>query len=217
MDTGHSFLANITIYRDDWIWVLNKPANLLSVPGNSKQPNRQQNLLSCIRKHAPEAAAVHRLDEPTSGIMVFALQKSVEQKLHQQFRSKQVIKRYIAVIDGHLPNAFGTIQLPVARDWPNRPKQTIHFHRGKPSLTQWKVLREDTFSSRIALFPLTGKTHQLRIHLASIGNAILGDPLYAPSKPCHRFCQRLLLHAQTLQFRHPIVNVNYCFHAPVSF
>lgn len=174
-----------------------KPAGLLSVPGRGE--DKQDCLSSRLQKEFPDALVVHRLDMATSGLMVFARGLDVQRKLSEMFREREVEKRYVALAAGKL-NAAGEINLPIATDWPNRPLHKIDHDFGKPSLTHYRLLDYDPASdtSRVELEPVTGRTHQLRLHLATIGHPILGDQLYIG-----RPAERLMLHAASLIFFHP--------------
>lgn len=188
------------IYRDHWLLALNKPANLLSVP--AKDPHKP-NCYQWVLRHYPKAKIIHRLDEPTSGILLFALNNEVEQQLHQQFRQQEIKKSYIAVVQGKVCPRQGKVTAPLSIDWPNRPKQKICWQQGKQSLTQWSVIRYDKMTTRMKLIPYSGRTHQLRLHMQFIGHPIIGDRLYNLHPSTHWY-SRLLLHAKSLILRHPI-------------
>lgn len=188
------------IYRDAALLVSNKPAGLLAVPGRGA--DRQDCLLARLRRQFPDALTVHRLDMATSGLILFARGAEMQRRLSQMFRERAVEKRYIAVAAGRL-DATGEIALPLAADWPNRPKQKVDYLNGKPSLTRYRLLAHDVAvqASRVELEPLTGRTHQLRVHLAAVGHPILGDALYGEDEGSN--APRLLLHASQLSFLHP--------------
>jgi tRNA pseudouridine32 synthase / 23S rRNA pseudouridine746 synthase len=150
----------------------------------------------------PDALVVHRLDMGTSGLVLFARGLEPQRILGQAFAQRQVGKTYVAVVDGDVQAQAGEIDLPLAADWPNRPRQQVDVHTGKPSLTRWRVLTREAGRTRLALEPLTGRTHQLRVHLAAIGHPILGDTLYADARSAAA-APRLLLHASALAFAHP--------------
>lgn len=188
------------IWCDDTLIVIDKPAGLLAVPG------RGEHLQDCaaarvIALHA-DAKGVHRLDQATSGLMVFARGLAAQRCLSRAFAERRVAKRYTAVVVGTVLDDEGRIDLPLAADWPNRPRQQVDHERGKASLTHWRVLARDAAqgTSRLELEPITGRSHQLRVHLMSIGHAIVGDALYAPAWPA----PRLMLHASALTIPHPI-------------
>jgi tRNA pseudouridine32 synthase/23S rRNA pseudouridine746 synthase len=199
------------VYCDDKLLVANKPSGLLSVPGRG--PEKTDSLTTRIQKEFPDALSVHRLDMATSGLLLFARGALMQQQLSRLFRERGISKNYVAIVAGLIEADAGEIDLPLAADWPNRPKQKVDFASGKPSLTRYRVLgaAEGFFqsqpgktlpdASRIELEPLTGRTHQLRVHLAAIGHPVLGDQLYG-----ERNCggaTRLLLHARKLSFMHP--------------
>lgn len=188
------------IYVDDSLLVVNKPAGLLAVPGRGA--DKQDSLSSRLLRQFPDALVVHRLDMATSGLMVFARGAEIQRRLSQSFRERAVEKRYIAVLAGKLNPAIGEVNLPIAADWPKRPLRKIDSDSGKPSLTRYRLLAyaAATDASRVELEPVTGRTHQLRVHMAALGHPILGDALYgiAASAP------RLLLHACALSFAHPL-------------
>lgn len=182
--------------------MVNKPAGLLAVPGRGA--DKQDCLISRIQQTFPEALIVHRLDMATSGLLALALGAEMQRRLSQMFRERQITKHYVAVVLGELQNLTGEINLPISSDWPNRPKQQINHDTGKPSLTHYRLLNHDVGKnvSRVELEPMTGRTHQLRVHMAAIGHPILGDALYG-GKASNQ-AERLLLHAQTLSFVHPV-------------
>jgi len=183
-------------HKDDALLVVNKPAGLLSVPGRGA--DKQDCLSSRVQHEFPTALIVHRLDMATSGLLVFALDKEMQRRLAELFRDRAVAKRYVALVAGTFECTGGEIDLPLAADWPNRPRQKVDFATGKPSLTRYQRLNSHADVSRMELEPLTGRTHQLRVHLAAIGHPIVGDTLYDG-----RTAARLMLHANTLSFIHP--------------
>ena len=193
------------LYLDDFLLIVEKPAGLLSVPGRGEA--RQDCLISRVQMEYPEALIVHRLDMSTSGLMVVARGKALERALSILFQTRQVAKRYTAIVSGLLPMDSGEINLPLITDWPNRPKQMVCFARGKPSLTRYRVIAHErlTNTTQVELEPITGRSHQLRVHLQAIGHPILGDELYA-SETVQAQAQRLLLHASQLSFKHPITH-----------
>ena len=185
-------------YSDDSLVVMNKPAGLLAVPGRG--PDKQDCLILRARQSFPDALVVHRLDMATSGLIVFGRGAEMQKSLSRLFREHRVVKRYTAVVAGK-PAQSGEIDLPIAADWPNRPKQKVDANAGKPSLTRFWLLGHDAEDdiSRLELSPVTGRTHQLRLHMAAIGHPILGDTLYGG-----RSAERMLLHANFLSFAHPL-------------
>ena len=185
------------VYEDSRMLVADKPAGMLCVPGRG--PERADCLASRVLARWPDARVVHRLDMATSGLVLFARGALMQRRLSMLFEQRRLHKRYEAVVHGLLREDSGEIDLPLAADWPNRPRQQVSATLGKASLTRWQVLSRDTAngSSRLALLPVTGRTHQLRVHLAAIGHPILGDALYAPP-PWDLAAPRLLLHACSL-------------------
>jgi tRNA pseudouridine32 synthase / 23S rRNA pseudouridine746 synthase len=187
------------VYADDALVVAVKPAGLLSVPGRGA--HLSDCLAARVRARYPDARIVHRLDMATSGLLALARGREAERRLSIAFQRREVTKEYVAVVAGRPDAAAGRIELPLIGDWPNRPRQKVDLELGKPSLTLFRVLRaEPGGTARLALTPVTGRTHQLRVHLAAIGHPILGDELYAP--PAAR-APRLLLHATRLALPHP--------------
>ena len=182
--------------------VVVKPAGLLSVPGRGE--HLQDCLSVRVQALCADALVVHRLDMATSGLMLFARGAAAQRSLSQAFAQREVHKRYVAVVQGRMAPDEGVIDLPLMADWPNRPMQKVDLVHGKPSLTRYRVLAFDaaTNTTRVALEPVTGRAHQLRVHLLAIGHPMLGDALYAPP-PVLAMADRLLLHAESLAFRHP--------------
>ena len=190
------------VYLDDALIVVNKPAGLLAVPGRG--PDKADCLSARLQAIHPDAQIVHRLDMATSGLILLARGTEAQRRMSTAFAERRVAKTYIAVVDG-LPAAdAGEIDLPLSADWPNRPRQKVDVLLGKPSCTRWQVLSRDPIrgQTRLLLQPVTGRSHQLRLHLSAIGHAILGDRLYA-SAAVAGTAPRLLLHASRLQFDHP--------------
>lgn len=197
-------------YQDEHLLIVNKPAGLLSVPGRGE--DKQDCLIFRVQANYPEALIVHRLDMSTSGILVLARSKTAHAQLSKLFECRQVHKRYIAVVHGLFTASRGRIALPIITDWPNRPRQMVDFTMGKASDTRFTILNQSISRhiSSVLLEPLTGRTHQLRLHLQAIGHPILGDKLYAPTAIAQQ-SERLLLHAQSLSFQHPITQeAIYC-------
>lgn len=206
-------------YLDEALLVLDKPAGLLSVPGRGA--DKQDCLAARVQARYPDALVVHRLDMDTSGLMLMAHGTAAQRALSKAFAARAVRKRYIAVVAGTLSppqDEWGTIDLPLICDWPNRPRQVVDFANGKPSLTRWRVLAHDEagVSTRVELEPVTGRSHQLRVHLAALGHPILGDPLYAPPQACAQ-AGRLLLHAWHLRIPHPLGGRELAFERPAPF
>ena len=203
--------------------VLDKPSNLLSVPGRGD--DKQDCLSSRVQKYYSNASVVHRLDMGTSGLMLMARGATAQRILNHAFASRAVHKRYEAVVDGLLKQPvmddddnWQVINLPIALDWPNRPRRVIDMDLGKPSQTRWEMISVDATSrtSRLRLSPVTGRSHQLRVHLMAIGHPILGDTLYAPSAVANQ-SDRLLLHATRLELIHPVSQQPIRFESPAPF
>lgn len=210
------------VFVDDHLVILNKPSGLLSVPGRGE--DKQDCLISRAQAQWPEALTVHRLDMATSGLMVIARGPDMQRKLSQAFELREVSKTYEAVVSGvlqtntaNVADDWQDIQIPLLIDWPNRPKSKVDWEHGKPSHTQWRVMSSDLENAtRVALKPITGRTHQLRLHMMAIGHAILGDALYA-SPEIQAKSNRLLLHARDLQFKHPVTAKWMAFESKVPF
>lgn len=204
------------LYHDEALLVVDKPAGLLSVPGRGE--DKQDCLISRVQAEFPDALIVHRLDMGTSGLMVLARGKAMERALSILFQSRQVHKRYVAIVAGQMQQDCGEINLPLITDWPNRPRQMVSFELGKPSCTHYRLLEYDagTDTSRVELEPLTGRSHQLRVHLQTLGHPILGDELYASPEVCAK-AGRLLLHAASLRFPHPLTDESFCISSKVPF
>ena len=202
------------LYLDDALIAVDKPAGLLAVPGRG--PDKSDCLWARVRACWPDALVVHRLDMATSGLMLFARGLAVQRLLSQAFAERRVDKRYIAVVDGHPTAHEGRIDLPLAADWPRRPLQRVDPEAGRPARTDWQRLAQHAHSARLALQPHTGRTHQLRLHLAAIGHPILGDALYAPPEVQAR-APRLLLHAEALTLPHPSTGARLQLRCPAPF
>lgn len=203
-------------YLDEYLLVVNKPAGLLSVPGRGE--DKQDCLINRVMQAYPDALIVHRLDMDTSGLLLMARGKAMQSALSILFQQRTVHKRYLAVVGGQLKQEEGEINLPLLLDWPNRPKHKVDFEQGKPSLTRYRLLSYDanTDLSRVELEPFTGRSHQLRVHLMSLGHAIVGDELYA-SAALKAKADRLLLHAWQLGFQHPVTQVDLKFECLPEF
>ena len=187
------------LHLDHEVLLVNKPSGLLSVPG--KGEHLADCLLSRVQSAFPEALLVHRLDRDTSGVMIFALTPHAQRHLGLQFEKRQTKKTYVARVWGQIKEKTGQVDLPLIVDWPNRPRQKVDHTDGRPALTDWRVVRTSEIETRVRLMPKTGRSHQLRVHMAEIGHPILGDPFYSTG-PALEF-PRLMLHSETLQFRHP--------------
>ncbi|MEM9663186.1 MAG: RluA family pseudouridine synthase [Planctomycetota bacterium] len=202
----HSATGLDIVYADRHVVVVNKPAGMLSIPGRG--PDKADCVAARVRDAFPHARGpliAHRLDMDTSGLIILGLDPHAQRFLSLQFERRRVEKRYVALVDGSPTRDTGTIDLPLRADWPNRPRQIVCFESGKPAQTRWRVLARETDRTRLELEPVTGRTHQLRVHLADpqgLGALILGDPLYAegPARDDH---PRLMLHAARLSIRLP--------------
>ncbi|WP_313443504.1 RluA family pseudouridine synthase [Stenotrophomonas sp.] len=199
-------------YIDDALLVAEKPAGLLSVPGRGEE--NQDCVIARLQALYPDALTVHRLDQVTSGLLLHARGKAMQAALSMQFEQRQVGKRYEAIVQGLLAADAGEVDLPLIVDWPNRPKQMVDHARGKPALTRWQVLARDAQAqcTRVALEPVTGRSHQLRLHMASLGHPIAGDVLYGAAP-----AQRVHLHACALAFTHPVAGIALAFESLAPF
>jgi tRNA pseudouridine32 synthase/23S rRNA pseudouridine746 synthase len=207
------------IYADDSLLVVDKPSGLLAVPGRGA--DKQDCLAVRVQARYPDALIVHRLDMATSGLMVMARGPAMQRALSKAFAAREVTKRYIALVAGRLEapaEGWGTIDLPIIVDWPNRPLRIVDHVSGKPSLTRWRALGHDEtgLNTRVELEPVTGRSHQLRVHLRELGHPILGDALYAPPA-VQALSGRLLLHAESLRFAHPRTGEALVFGSTVPF
>jgi tRNA pseudouridine32 synthase/23S rRNA pseudouridine746 synthase len=198
------------VHADAQILVLDKPSGLLTVP--AKPPGPQDCLEGRVRAAWPEALLVHRLDRDTSGLIVFARTRLAQRHLGWQFERRQVAKEYVARVAGRVDGEVGCIDLPLACDWPSRPRQMV-TPAGKRARTDWEVIGREPGATRLRLRPLTGRSHQLRVHLAVLGHPILGDPLYGDAASA----VRLQLHAESLAFRHPDGGAQVAFAAESPF
>ncbi len=202
------------IYRDETIVVLDKPTGLLSVPGIGFE--KRDCVAVRVASAVEGARIVHRLDRDTSGVMIMANNKETHRELSRQFQDREVQKTYEAIVFGVVKEDTGTIDLPIRKDMENRPRQCVDHEQGKPSLTKWKVLEREDDRTRLALYPKTGRSHQLRLHLREIGHPILGDDLYATTEQ-QAMAPRLLLHAVSLTVVHPMSLESMTFESKVPF
>jgi len=200
------------LHADAWLIAVDKPAGLLAVPGRGV--DKQDCLWARVRDDWPDALVVHRLDQATSGVMLFARGAASQRSLSAAFEQRRVAKRYEAVVAGVLADDAGTIDLPLAADWPNRPRQQVDAERGKPALTHWRVRARDAATTRLALEPVTGRSHQLRVHCAAIGHPIVGDALYGRADAA---AARLLLHAAGVTIAHPHDGTSLSIACPTPF
>lgn len=201
------------LHADHQIVVVDKPSGLLSVPG--KGPELADCLLTRLQAVYPETLLVHRLDRDTSGVMVFALTPHAQRHLGLQFEKRQVRKNYVARVAGEMAEPTGEVDLPLAVDWPNRPKQRVDHENGRAAQTEWKVLKRGGGETRVRLSPKTGRSHQLRVHMLALGHPVLGDPFYATGPA--RDHPRLMLHSETLRLRHPDGGKGLTFRAAPPF
>lgn len=202
--------------------MFDKPSGLLAVPGRG--PDKQDCLSARAQAAYPDALVVHRLDMATSGIVVMGRGLEAQRRLSAAFEKRRVHKRYLAVVAGELVNpqpgnGWNTINLPLILDWLARPRSIVHHELGKPSVTHWRIAAEPAPGpgmTRLELEPVTGRSHQLRVHLQAIGFPIVGDPLYA-SPAQEAMASRLLLHAQALEIPHPVTDTIMRFESPCPF
>ncbi|MDO6447326.1 bifunctional tRNA pseudouridine(32) synthase/23S rRNA pseudouridine(746) synthase RluA [Colwellia sp. 1_MG-2023] len=202
------------VYQDDDLVVLNKPSGLLTVPGRLAE--HKDCLQNRVQKVLPTATIVHRLDMATSGIILMALNKPAHVEISRQFEKRQTQKSYIARVYGKVESQTGSVDEPLICDWPNRPKQKVDHQHGKKSLTHYRVLSYQENSTLVELTPVTGRSHQLRVHMLSLGHPILGDRLYAHDKAL-TISPRLQLHAQWLTITHPVTTQTITFNAMCPF
>lgn len=189
----------VILHDDHQVLLVDKPAGLLSVPG--KGEHLADCLIARVQAAFPMALLVHRLDRDTSGVMIFALTPHAQRHLGLQFEKRQTKKTYVARVWGEMAEKTGTVDLPLIVDWPNRPLQMVDHENGRQAVTDWRVMRTKDGETRVRLMPRTGRSHQLRVHMLALGHPILGDPFYAKDQA--RDYPRLMLHSETLQFRHP--------------
>ena len=190
----------VILHEDAAVLVLDKPAGLLSVPG--KLEGRKDSLETRLRAERWDSLLVHRLDCDTSGVIIFARTKAAQGFLGQEFEQRRATKTYVARVFGRIEQEQGRIDLPIGTDWPNRPRQMVDHENGRAAVTEWQVLDRTDSETRVLLSPLTGRSHQLRVHMLALGHPILGDPIYATGAA--RDVPRLMLHAETLSLHHPV-------------
>ena len=201
------------LHDDHELLVFDKPAGLLSVPG--KGEHLADCLLSRVQAAFPEALLVHRLDRDTSGVMIFGRTPHAQRHLGLQFEKRQTKKTYAARVHGRLEPRTGTVDLPLIVDWPNRPLQKVCHETGKSAITDWRVQRYEETATRVKLMPQTGRSHQLRVHMLSLGHPILGDPFYAEGPALD--APRMMLHAEELRVKHPDGGQSMSFRASAPF
>jgi tRNA pseudouridine32 synthase/23S rRNA pseudouridine746 synthase len=204
------------LHRDRHLLVVSKSCGLLTVPGIG--PEKADCLIARLAARVPGARVVHRLDRDTSGVLVAALDADTHRALSMQFERRETGKTYVALAAGHPPKDAGEIDLPIRKDLVNTPLQVVDFVHGRPSVTRWNVRAKlgAPDRTRFELLPVTGRSHQLRVHLLAIGHPILGDDLYAPPE-VRAMAPRLCLHAERLEFTHPASGERVAFHAPAEF
>lgn len=202
------------LWADEHLLVIDKPSGLLSVPGKGEAG--ADNALTRVQTRWPQALVVHRLDMGTSGLLVFGLSPQAQRQLSRSFEARAVDKVYQALVAGVPTEPDGEINLPLVCDWPNRPRQMVDHSRGKPALTRWQRLSTEGPHGRLALYPVTGRSHQLRVHLQALGHPIVGDELYAPPEVVAA-SPRLCLHAWRLSLPHPAHGERLTLEAPLPF
>ncbi len=201
----------VILHEDDEMLIVDKPTGLLSQAG--MRPELADCQESRAREYCPTISLVHRLDRDTSGILIFAKNPKSHRHLGLQFERRHLSKRYVAMVWGIVAEDTGLIDAPMRSDWPNRPMQKI-CETGKPAQTEWTVSKRNAETTRLDLNPLTGRTHQLRVHLLSIGHPIMGDVLYAPPEAA---ADRLHLHATEMTIRHPVGGAPLTISSPCPF
>lgn len=203
------------IYSDNFFLAVSKPAGLLSVPGRGE--DKADSLSTRVQAEYPEALVAHRLDRDTSGLLIFPRGAAMHRQISMMFEKREMQKSYVAVVMGKLAQEKGVVDLPLLVDWPNRPRHIVDTVNGKPSQTRYQLLSydADTDRSRVALEPITGRTHQLRVHMQALGHPILGDTLYGGNEDGRT--PRLLLHAHTLDFSHPVSGEALKLVSPLPF
>jgi len=201
----------VYLHQDEAVLVMDKPSGLLSVPG--KLDGRKDCLQSRLFRAHPESLLVHRLDCDTSGVIIFARSKAAQGFLGQEFEQRRAQKTYVARVAGVIAEDAGHIDLPLAADWPNRPRQQVD-PQGRAAQTDWQVLERSRSETRVRLTPHTGRSHQLRVHMLALGHPILGDPIYSPTAADH---PRLMLHATGLVLAHPLNGRMLTLASPAPF
>jgi len=196
---------------DEAFIAVNKPTRMLTVPG--KGPDKQDCLYRHVLEQYADALVVHRLDMDTSGLILFARSPDAQRKLSAQFEAREIEKTYVAIVEGIVGPDAGVVDYPMRKDMEQRlpPKHLVDCVRGKQAVTAWRVLDRYDAATRVALYPKTGRSHQLRVHMESIGHPIVGDPIYGHS------AERLMLHAEMLAFRHPVSGIPIRLECPVPF
>jgi len=213
------FPSIVTLYHDARLLAVDKPAGMPAVPGRGL--DKQDCLITRLQAALPAALVVHRLDWATSGVMVFALDAAAQRELGRQFAEREVEKRYIAVVRGNVADDAGTIDLPMRKDFDHPPRHCIDPLQGRAARTDWRVLHRRGDQTRLLLMPLTGRSHQLRLHLSAVGHPIVGDALYGDARHADAATQttppRMLLHAERLSVLHPDDGRRLTFESPCPF
>jgi tRNA pseudouridine32 synthase / 23S rRNA pseudouridine746 synthase len=205
----------VILYEDQDLIIIDKPAGLLSVPG--RLPEHHDSAYLRVLALYPEAKITHRLDMATSGILMFAKHRDAEVAVSKMFQARTVTKNYMALVQGHL-QGNGQVDVPLITDWENRPRQMVHYELGKKALTFYEALAYDPVQdiSRVKLIPITGRSHQLRVHMLHLGHPITGDQIYhfdAAQSPL----KRMALHAAYLEFVQPLSGVLLKIESPLPF
>lgn len=203
------------LYEDEALLVVNKPYGLLSVPGRGEE--KQDSLITRLQRQFADALIVHRLDMETSGLIVLARSAEAHRVMSQRFAQREVKKRYVAQVHGRMQQRYGEVELPLMTDWPNRPRQMVDMVRGKAALTYYEVVDVDHArqQTRVALYPHTGRSHQLRVHMLALGHPIIGDRLYVAKDDVS--VTRMYLHAEYLAFAHPLTQQLLCLESEPAF
>ncbi|GAA5316551.1 MAG: bifunctional tRNA pseudouridine(32) synthase/23S rRNA pseudouridine(746) synthase RluA [Candidatus Pelagadaptatus aseana] len=202
------------LYADEDLLAINKPAGLLTVPGRGI--DNQDCLINRALDAYPNSRVVHRLDMATSGIVLLPQNHQSLSALSKQFQARTVKKRYCALVYGCMDADNGSVDLPLVCDWPNRPRQMVCHTNGKPSQTNYEVVERENGFSRVLLYPITGRSHQLRVHMQALGHPILGDFFYAHERALTPY-SRLMLHAEYIAFKHPRTGESITLECPPAF
>jgi len=205
------------IYQDEHLLAVNKPSGMLSVPGRGE--HKQDCVVARLLQHMPEVRVVHRLDCHTSGVMLLAIGPDMQRQLSRLFHDREVEKRYVALVHGMVEQNSGTVDIPMRGDPDDRPRQVIDYLQGKHAQTQWRLLEFENHAgehlSRLMLQPVTGRTHQLRVHCMALGHPIVGDLLH--NEAGQDSTQRMMLHAEQLEFIHPVTSESMCLISECEF
>ena len=205
------------IYQDEYLIAVNKPSGLLSVPGRGE--DKQDCVVARLQQDVPEIRVVHRLDCHTSGVMLLAIGPDMQRQLSRMFHDRELEKHYIALVRGSVEQSSGMIDIPMRGDPDNRPKQVIDYLKGKHARTQWRLLGFENHAterlSRLLLRPVTGRTHQLRVHCLALGHPVVGDRLYNDTNSGG--AERMMLHAERLEFDHPVGSNRMCLVSECEF